>query len=107
MPAAVELVLGLMAACLALGAATQRNWKAAGRVRNSVRSWILAIGWTLLALSAFGFVLQFGWEVGIAWFLIWFGLTAVAATVWVGLGPRSAVWVGSILLTIAIALGAI
>ena len=92
-------VCGVFAACFALGAAVhQRNWETVGGNREQARLWVLGLGWALLALSARGFILPLGWEVGLAWFLLWSGLAAVVATVWISVGPRSLRWAGPLLI---------
>ena len=87
-----EIVCALFASCFLLGIATRRNWQKLDLGADSTRPWALGLGWALLTLSAGGFILRFGWEVGIAWFLLWFGLAATAATIWTKRRVRAWVW---------------
>ena len=93
----ITALLLLFAACLLLGATTRRQWAELGESHESLRWRTAAPAWLLLALAVIGFGSSFGWEVGLAWLVLWFALAALLATVWVSLRPRSALWAGRLL----------
>ncbi|MEM8964535.1 MAG: DUF3325 family protein [Acidobacteriota bacterium] len=90
------IVCVLVAACFLLGAAMPRQWREIGLGREPARRGMLIGAWLLMAGAVSGFVASLGWEIGVAWFFLWFGLATVAATVVLSLRPRATVWIGSL-----------
>ena len=104
MPEITATLFWLFAASFLLGASARRHWRSALSGRETVRWAVAVFGFVLLALSVAGFAGRFGWEVGLAWFLLWFALASLAATIWLSSSPRAAVWMGGVF--VAAALGA-
>ena len=89
-----------------LGAAARPPWRVPRRggqkTADSRARGVAAAGWLLTLLSVIGFARHFGWEVGLAWFVLWAFLSLVAATLWLSLRPKTTVWVGGLLAVIAL-----
>ena len=97
----------MLSALLLFAARNEWNRRVATGVALTARRLAAVAGVFLLALSAARFVVHFGWEVGCAWFLLWTGLTALAAAVWQSLHARSALWSSPALVVLAIAVWAL
>ncbi|MEM7483266.1 MAG: hypothetical protein AAF481_19030 [Acidobacteriota bacterium] len=60
-----------------------------------------ALGWSgaaLFALTVVGFILGYGWEVGLGWFVILLTLVAIGTTALVSWRPTFASWASAALL---------
>ncbi|MEM1205864.1 MAG: DUF3325 family protein [Acidobacteriota bacterium] len=92
----------LLAGCCAFGAAVRGHLGPLGKDPNRGRRILGIAGGLLLLAAAYGFSRRFGWEVGLAWFTLWFGLGTLLATLWISLKPRAAVWSAGALLATSI-----
>lgn len=80
----------LFAGCFALGVSTPRFWSAALRgERQEQRPFARLAGGLILTLGSLLFVLGEGWEVGLAWVILWIALAATATTFVLSLNPRA------------------
>ncbi|MEM8995405.1 MAG: hypothetical protein AAGF23_11500 [Acidobacteriota bacterium] len=90
----------LFGALLLIGRTDRRHWPPTSGKESSRRALRLA-GFSSLLGAVAGFSRSLGLEVGMAWFLRWFALAALAATVWLSLRPRSSAWAGGLLVAAA------
>ena len=91
-------VLAAFAACFFLASTMKRHWKGASGARRLGA----AAGWTMLAVAAWGFGTRYGWEVGLAWLVIWLGSATLLATAWLTYHSGSALRVGGLLAAITV-----
>lgn len=97
MPGLLSSLLCLFAACCVLAVATSRHWKTLGLGSEVTRKGVGAIGWALLAFSAAGFGSHFGWEVGLAWAILWLFAATLLATALLSVRPRFVPWIAGAL----------
>ncbi|MDA8018239.1 MAG: hypothetical protein MPN21_12405 [Thermoanaerobaculia bacterium] len=93
-PELTASVVALFAACISLGVGLGRNRRGFASHLKSLHPLISAVGWILLARGALGFILRLGWTVGLSWFLLWFGVAMLSATVGFRIREPSARWLG-------------
>ncbi len=85
----------LFGALFFLGGASRRHWPISDG-REALRRSVSAAGWIGVVLAVVGFSSHYGLEVGLAWFLLWLAMAALAATVWLSLRPQTTMWVGGL-----------
>ncbi|MEM8930205.1 MAG: hypothetical protein AAGE94_03475 [Acidobacteriota bacterium] len=64
--------------------------------------WAMLASWVGFALALLGFSASYGLEVGLAWFLLWSALAAMAATLLLSLRPAGTLWAAGFCTTIAL-----
>ncbi|MEM7246507.1 MAG: hypothetical protein AAF533_14240 [Acidobacteriota bacterium] len=88
------------AACLALAASSPSNFEAGGWQAGGARTVLRVAGLGGLVVALVGFVWLRGLEVGLAWFLLWLGLTGPGCNLLLGWRPRLVRWLGPLALAV-------